>query len=155
MLKNGLFLVVLLVSGLLTTFNVLAQTAPGSPSDTEGGAPPMAQPGNTDTAADPSEVIKPKQELAPAVAPVAVPAPTAKSVENTPADTGYRKPTTFVPSEALETMRYQHLWMAYAFIWLFVFFFIFRTWQMNKRTTEELAQVRAKLTALEAEDGDA
>ena len=151
MVQNGIHSLMLLVFSLLLTSPGFAQPAPTAPAANGAGVPPVVQPGTTANAVDPVQAIKPKQDLAPAqnagekkaTAPVKQPS------------AGYQKPTTFVPSERLENMRYRHLWLAYAFVWLFVFLFIFRTWQMNQKTTEELAQVRAKLAALEAKDGDA
>ena len=141
MSKYGVLLVSVFFLGALWSSAASAQGSEATPAAVE------AQAGTQNSAG----VIMPKQDR-----PAPVKAAAKAKAEKPTADAiGYKKPETFVPSERLENMRYQHLWLAYAFVWLFVFFFIFRTWQMNRATTEELALVRAKLAALEDKDGDA
>ena len=139
-------LILLLTAGITGT--VTAQTP--VPTNNTAVESPSLPPGGTEAAAplkSAGAVVMPKQELAPAQ---------AKNTKKAIAGNGvvYKKPVQFDRAERLETMRYQHLWLAYSFIWLFVFLFIWRTWKLNNQTTAELAIVRSKLAALEAKDGD-
>ena len=56
---------------------------------------------------------------------------------------------SFERDARLETMRYRHLWLAYAFIWLIIFGFVFRTWKMSSVTKDELESLKSRLNRLE------
>jgi hypothetical protein len=54
-----------------------------------------------------------------------------------------KKKQEFEKTQRLEKLRYEHLWIAYALIWLAVFVFIWKTWQKSvaqDRKIDELAQ---------------
>ncbi|MCA9538971.1 MAG: hypothetical protein KC620_08780 [Myxococcales bacterium] len=62
-------------------------------------------------------------------------------------------PTQFERTEALEDMRYKHLWIAYGAVWLLVFAFVFRTWRRSEATASELNGLKARLAELEGRSG--
>ena len=54
---------------------------------------------------------------------------------------------------ALEDLRYRHLWLAYAFIWLSIFVFMFRTYRLGHENRERLELLKRRLGELEHKDG--
>ena len=87
---------------------------------------------------------------APALAQDAPQGTPANSIQ---VDTAVKTPTSFERAERMEEMRYQHLWMAYAFIWLIIFLFVYRTWKLNQATVEELRSLQRRIASLEDTDG--
>lgn len=59
----------------------------------------------------------------------------------------------FEQAERAEDLRYRHLWIAYAIIWLLVFGFAVRTWQRTRDTGAELDELKRRLAELEARNG--
>ena len=53
---------------------------------------------------------------------------------------------------AAEELRYRHLWIAYALVWLIIFVFVFRTWKMNQGTCR-IKALKSRLKKLESADG--
>ncbi|GEM_PF-2159498 len=51
-----------------------------------------------------------------------------------------------------EELRYKHLWIAYAMVWIVIFTFVFRTWKLNNRTADELELLKSRLAKLESTD---
>ncbi|MEE2755806.1 MAG: hypothetical protein VYA30_04060 [Myxococcota bacterium] len=51
-----------------------------------------------------------------------------------------------------EELRYKHLWIAYAMVWIVIFTFVFRTWKLNNKTSDELALLKSRLAKLESSD---
>ena len=58
-----------------------------------------------------------------------------------------------VRAEALENLRYRHLWIAYALIWFIVFWFIFRTHRLTNQGQASIDSLKEKLLSLERKDG--
>ena len=58
-----------------------------------------------------------------------------------------------VRAEALEDLRYRHLWIAYALIWFMVFWFIFRTHRLANQGQASIDSLKEKLLSLERKDG--
>lgn len=56
-------------------------------------------------------------------------------------------------AEALESLRYRHLWIAYALIWFMVFWFIFRTHRLANQGQASIDSLKEKLLSLERKDG--
>ncbi|MCA9542940.1 MAG: hypothetical protein KC613_01075 [Myxococcales bacterium] len=82
-----------------------------------------------------------------AAASAASPAQPAAATTEAPAKAGFQQ------VERAENLRYRHLWMAYAVIWLLVFGFAFRTWQRTRDTGAELDELKRRLAELEARNG--
>ena len=61
-------------------------------------------------------------------------------------------PDSFERTARLESMRYRHLWLAYGFIWLIVFLFMFRTWKLHQSNSVELDALTRRLKALESDE---
>lgn len=59
-------------------------------------------------------------------------------------------PTAFEGSN--ESMKYRHLWMGYAALWILIFGFVFRTWKVQQAARGELEDLRRRLDALEGAD---
>ena len=83
------------------------------------------------------------QVAAPEQASATSTAPATKKVLKTP--------DSFERTARLESMRYRHLWLAYGFIWVVVFIFVFRTWKLHQSNRGELDALTRRLKALEAE----
>ena len=87
-------------------------------------------------------------------APATAVAPEQSSA--TPSKTSTAKvrntPDSFERTARLESMRYRHLWLAYGFIWLIVFLFVFRTWKLNQSNSVELDALTRRLKALESDE---
>ena len=80
----------------------------------------------------------------------------AKSAASTTAtESGdvYRPVDTAEREAALESLRYKHLWIAYGLIWLIIFLFMYRTYQVGRRNRETLDTLKARLAQLEKRDG--
>lgn len=91
-----------------------------------------------DQAKAPSTAVAAEQAKAPSSAD------TKGKVRNTP--------DSFERTARLESMRYRHLWLAYGFIWLIVFVFMFRTWKLHQSNRVELDALTRRLKALESEE---
>ena len=76
-----------------------------------------------------------------------------ESAKAAPTDTYVKTPTSFDRTERMENMRYQHLWLAYSFIWLIIFGLVYRTWKLNQGTLDELKSLQRRIAALEDTDG--
>ena len=71
-------------------------------------------------------------------------------------DSGYGAPSAAAQSEtaaALEDLRYKHLWIAYALIWLTVFLFMYRTYKIGHQNRDQLDALRSRLGDLEQKNG--
>ena len=66
-----------------------------------------------------------------------------------------KTPDSFERTARLESMRYRHLWLAYGFIWLVVFLFVFRTWKLHQGNSAELEALTRRLKALESDQAPA
>lgn len=55
--------------------------------------------------------------------------------------------------EALEELRYKHLWIAYSLIWLIVFVFMYRTYKVGTANRASLDALKSRLALLEKQDG--
>jgi hypothetical protein len=55
----------------------------------------------------------------------------------------------FQKTERLENLRYRHLWIAYALIWLAVFGFMWKTWRKSVEQEEKIADLNQKINQLE------
>jgi hypothetical protein len=67
-----------------------------------------------------------------------------------------KKKQEFEKTQRLEKLRYEHLWIAYALIWLAVFVFIWKTWQKSvaqDRKIDELAQKISQFENKTRKDG--
>ena len=51
--------------------------------------------------------------------------------------------------QRLEDLRYKHLWIAYALIWLIIFSFIRSTWKRSEAVSERLDELKGRLKRLE------
>jgi hypothetical protein len=56
-------------------------------------------------------------------------------------------------NEALEDLRYKHLWIAYSLIWLIVFVFMYRTYKVGTENRARLEALKSRLALLEKQDG--
>lgn len=56
-------------------------------------------------------------------------------------------------NEALEDLRYKHLWIAYSVIWLIVFVFMYRTYAVGTENRARLEALKSRLALLEKKDG--
>lgn len=56
-------------------------------------------------------------------------------------------------NEALEELRYKHLWIAYSLIWLIVFVFMYRTYKVGTENRARLEALKSRLALLEKQDG--
>ena len=65
----------------------------------------------------------------------------------------YRPVDTKEREAALESLRYKHLWIAYGLIWLIIFLFMYRTYQVGRRNRETLDTLKTRLAQLEKRDG--
>ena len=54
---------------------------------------------------------------------------------------------------ALEELRYKHLWIAYALIWLTVFLFMYRTYRIGHENRDRIDGLKQRLAELESQDG--
>jgi len=76
--------------------------------------------------------------------------PTAAAGPSQPA-----KPLSYLSvSEDLQDMRYRHLWIAYGVVWFLVFAFVWRTWKLQRTTSDELDDLRGRIADLEEGKGD-
>ena len=60
---------------------------------------------------------------------------------------------TAASDAALEELRYKHLWIAYGLIWLIVFLFMLRTYNVGRENRETLDALKSRLLQLEQKDG--
>jgi hypothetical protein len=55
----------------------------------------------------------------------------------------------FEKTQRLEKLRYEHLWIAYALIWLAIFVFIWKTWQKSVAQDQKIAELAQKISQFE------
>ena len=79
----------------------------------------------------------------------------AKS-EPSSVETAYGKPAAAAVNpeveQALEELRYKHLWIAYGVIWLIIFVFMYRTYRVGTTNRDSLEALKARLASLEGRD---
>ncbi len=57
--------------------------------------------------------------------------------------------TAFAASDALEEMKYRHLWIAYATIWILIMVLVWRTARRQAETAKDLQALTARMDELE------
>jgi hypothetical protein len=64
-------------------------------------------------------------------------------------DLEQRKQDEFQKAERLESLRYRHLWIAYALIWASVFWLMWKTWRKSVEQEEKIAELSQKIAQLD------